>query len=205
MPKIVDHEERRAHIADAVTQIIVRDGFDRVTMRGIAAEAGYAHGAIARYFPDKQSLLTAAFLQVFNASHERIIARVGDLRGLTALRIMSRELLPFQDVGANKSRLVLSFWDRAAQDHELWEIHDANITRRRGLIRRFLEEARADGELHAGIDIEEGVNRVSAYNAGWQMLAVLVPNASSDADLSASINAMIAGLGTERSAVRAAG
>ena len=205
MPKIVDHEERRAHIADAVTQIIVREGFDRVTMRGIAAEAGYAHGAIARYFPDKQSLLTAAFLQVFNASHKRVIERVGDVRGLGALRIMSRELLPFSDIGSEKSRLVLSFWDRAAQDAELWEVHDTNITRRRGLIRRFLEEARADGELDPSVDIDEAINRVSAYNAGWQMLAVLVPAATSDEDLSRSIDAMIAGLGTERAAMRAAG
>lgn len=205
MPKIVDHEERRAHIADAVTQIIVRDGFDRVTMRGIAAEAGYAHGAIARYFPDKQSLLTAAFLQVFNASHERIITRVGSLRGLAALRILSRELLPFEDIGADKSRLVLSFWDRAAQDAGLWDVHDANITRRRGLIRRFIEEARADGELHSDVDTEEAVNRVSVYNAGWQMLAVLVPDAASDDDLSSSLDAMIAGLGTERSRMQATG
>lgn len=196
MPKIVDHEERREHIVRAVTEIIIRDGFDRVTMREIAAEAGYAHGAIARYFPDKKSLLTAAFLNVFQGSHEDILERVGTLRGLAALRIMSEVLLPFDRRGAERSRVVLSFWDRASQDEELWQIHHENITARRALIRRFLTEAREDGELAEHVDIEVAIEEVAARNAGWQMLAVLVPEAVSDAKLDGGLDALIAGLRT---------
>ena len=194
MPKIVDHEERRAHIAEAVTNIIIRDGFDRVTMREIATEAGYAHGAIARYFPNKQSLLTTAFLHVFTSSHERILERVRGVRGLEALARMSRELLPFTDVGPQRSQVVLSFWDRAAQDPELWKIHHENIVRRRELIRRFLTEAEADGELAPTVNVETAVNQVSAQNAGWQMMAVLVPEAATNESLQASIDTMIADL-----------
>ncbi|WP_090150218.1 TetR/AcrR family transcriptional regulator [Leucobacter sp. L43] len=194
MPKIVDHDERRTHIVEAVTQIIMRDGFDRVTMREIAAEAGYAHGAISRYFPDKQSLLTAAFLHVFNGSHARTLERVEHVRGLEALRRMSRVLLPFTEVGPQKSRIVLSFWNLASQDPALWEIHHENIMRRRALIRRFLTEAETDGELAAGVDIDVAVEEISARNAGWQMLAVLVPEATTDSKLEASLDALIAGL-----------
>ena len=95
MPKIVDHDERRAHIARAVTNLILRDGIDGATMREIAAEAGYAHGAIARYFPSKQSLITAAFMQVFEESENRVIAGVQSIRGLRALELMCRQLWPF--------------------------------------------------------------------------------------------------------------
>lgn len=202
MPKIVDHDERRAHIVEAVTQIIIRDGFDRVTMREIAAEAGYAHGAIARYFPDKKSLLTAAFLQVFQGSHERTLQRVEGVRGLQALRQMFLELLPFEADGPERARVVLSFWDRAAQDQELWEIHHENITRRRELIRRFLVEARDDGELDPALVIEDGVNRVSAHNAGWQMMAVLVPESADEASLLASIDSILDALHADRGAGR---
>lgn len=191
MPKIVDHDERRAHIVQAVTQIIIRDGFDRVTMREIAAEAGYAHGAIARYFPDKKSLLTAAFLHVFQRSHEQILERVEGIRGLAALRIMAQVLLPFDHSGAERSRVVLSFWDRAAQDEELWQIHHENIVVRRAMIRRFLTEAEEDGELAAGLDIEVAMEEVAARNAGWQMLAVLVPEAVSDEKLEGGLDALI--------------
>ena len=191
MPKIVDHEERRAHIVEAVTQIIVRDGFDRVTMREIAREAGYAHGAIARYFPDKQSLLTAAFLHVFSSSQEYSEQQVSGVRGLEGLRRMSRVILPFSAVGSQKSRLVLSFWDRASQDPELWEIHHEVIVRRRDLIRRLLLEAEEDGELRADIDIEVALEEVAARNAGWQMLAVLVPEAATDEKIEGSLTAML--------------
>lgn len=191
MPKIVDHDERRAHITEAVTNIIIRDGFDRVTMREIAAEAGYAHGAIARYFPDKQSLLTAAFLQVFLGSQDRILARTRGTRGLKALGLMSRELLPFEEMGSEVSRVVLSFWDRAAQNAELWQLHHEHIMQRRELIRQFLTEAHEDGELSDSLDIETAVNQVAVQNAGWQMMAVLVPEAATTESLQASIDAMI--------------
>ncbi|QIK62593.1 TetR/AcrR family transcriptional regulator [Leucobacter viscericola] len=194
MPKIVDHDERRAHITEAVTNIIIRDGFDRVTMREIAAEAGYAHGAIARYFPDKQSLLTAAFLHVFLGAHDRILARTAGSRGLAALGLMSRELLPFEEMGSEISRVVLSFWDRAAQNAELWQLHHEYIVQRRELIRQFLTEAHEDGELAGNLDIETAVNQVAAQNAGWQMMAVLVPESATTENLQASIDAMLAGL-----------
>lgn len=191
MPKIVDHDERRAHIAEAVTNIIIRDGIERVTMREIAAEAGYAHGAIARYFPNKQSLLTEAFLRVFEDSNERVIERASHVRGLDALDRMCREILPFDDIGSTRSRIVLSFWDRAAQDEELWQIHHDNIMKRRALIQRFLLEAQEDGELDDSVNIEVAVEEVSARNAGWQMLAVLVPEATSDAVLNAGLRSLI--------------
>src|SRR5699024_3654825 len=109
MPKIVDHEERRAHIVDALTTVAVRDGFNKLTMRRVAAEAGYAHGAIVRYFPNKQSLLTAAFLKVYTDADERIKPRVENLRGLAALEEMCREILPYPPIGAPFARVVISF------------------------------------------------------------------------------------------------
>ncbi|MFV0407760.1 MAG: TetR/AcrR family transcriptional regulator [Propioniciclava sp.] len=191
MPKIVDHNERRDHIAEAVTNIVIRDGFDHVTMREIAAEAGYAHGAIARYFPDKQSILSATFVRVYTTSNERILAQVDGVRGLEALNRMCSVLLPFEQKGANESRVVLTFWDRASQDPALQSIHQQHITQRRNLIRRFLTEAAEDGELASHVNIDVAVNRVSVHNAGWQMLAVLMPESADDASLRASIDSMI--------------
>ena len=86
---------------------------------------------------------------------------------------------------------MLSFWDRAAQDEELWQIHHDNIMKRRALIQRFLLEAQEDGELDDSVNIEVAVEEVSARNAGWQMLAVLVPEATSDAVLNAGLRSLI--------------
>lgn len=202
MPKIVDHEERRAHIVEAVTEIIMRDGFDRVTMREIAAEAGYAHGAITRYFPNKQSLLVAAFLHVFRESH--IDAQLAGKRGLDGLRTLIGELMPADEERRRRARVVLTFWDRASQNAELWDIHHENIQRRRGVIRRLLTEAYEDGELAAEVDIENEVNRISAQNAGWQMLAVLVPDAATMETTHMSVDTTIDRLRASSHPVRAA-
>lgn len=40
MPKKVDHEVRRRHIAEALHRIIDRDGLDAVSLREVATEAG---------------------------------------------------------------------------------------------------------------------------------------------------------------------
>ena len=53
MPKIVDHERRRAEIVQTTWRVIARRGLDGATLREVAAEAGYANGALKPYFPAK--------------------------------------------------------------------------------------------------------------------------------------------------------
>lgn len=190
MPKIVDHDERRNHIAEAATQVILREGFDHATMREVAAAAGYTHGAIARYFPDKHSLLVAAFLRVHAQSHEQILASVMDTRGLTALCYMCREILPFGHKNAHAS-LVVAFWGHACEDEEVRALHRRNNMMWRDMFYRFLLEAREDGELAPHIDIDTAVNLIASHNAGWQMIGSLLSDLADDLHLEASLTALI--------------
>lgn len=192
MPKIVDHDERRAHIADAVMRIIARDGFERVTMREIATEAGYAHGAIVRYFPNKDSLLEAAFVRVYSAAHARVLGAIEGHRGLDALRRMCAEILPFSPRGAASARVVLAFWDHAALNEHLTLIHEHHNMRWRDLFRTFLQQARDDDELAPQIDIETAVNEIAVRNAGWQMTSVLLPQTATDEQVERGLDALIA-------------
>ncbi|NUP73233.1 MAG: TetR family transcriptional regulator, partial [Sinomonas sp.] len=61
MPKIVDHDQRRLELVDALWRIVAERGLDGATMREIAAEAGFANGALKPYFPTKDRLLDFAF------------------------------------------------------------------------------------------------------------------------------------------------
>ncbi|MBK0420014.1 TetR/AcrR family transcriptional regulator [Leucobacter sp. CSA1] len=193
MPKIVDHDERRRHIAEAATAVIMRCGFAGLTMREVAAEAGYAHGAIARYFPNKQSLLTAAFLQLTVAANDRIAAGIEDLRGLAALHRMCSEILPYGSVGTASTRVLLAFWDHASEDPGIREINRKNTLRWRGLMHRFLAEAREDGELDPELDVDAAVDRVSVHNAGWQVTAALTPDIAASERIDASLRALLDG------------
>lgn len=52
--------ERREQFADAVLRIIARAGCGAVSVRTVAAEAGWSAGALQKTFPTKEALLRAA-------------------------------------------------------------------------------------------------------------------------------------------------
>ena len=55
----------RQQILDAARDLFVRDGYDAVSMRRIAARIEYSPTAIYLHFPDKQSILTALCDETF--------------------------------------------------------------------------------------------------------------------------------------------
>ncbi len=189
MPKIVDHDERRGHFIDAAIDVVVREGFDRLTMRQIATEAGYTHGAIARYFPDKQSLLAAAFLRLNRAVNERIAENTAGLRGMAALKATCRAILPYDDRRVT-GRVVIAFWDRIPHDPDLRAVWDGHSTRWRSRFVQHLEEAREDGELAPDVDIAVAVNEISARNMGWLMLTVVLPEQVTDENLDRGLDGL---------------
>ena len=176
MPKIVDHDERRALIIDATWRLIERGGFESATMREIAAEAGFAHGALQRYFPNKESLLAAAFVRAHTGTNERADSQLEGERGLAALRTLCVEIMPVGPGRIQEARVVVAFWDRAIQNEDLWNAHRDNALTWRGQMRRFLEEARQDGEIGPDEPIEVVIDQITAMNAGLQIMSLLMPD-----------------------------
>jgi len=56
-------EETRRVILDAAYVLFAEQGYERTTMRLLARRAGVGLGTIFKHFPDKPSLLAAAFLE----------------------------------------------------------------------------------------------------------------------------------------------
>ncbi|WP_371677752.1 TetR/AcrR family transcriptional regulator [Streptomyces sp. NBC_01276] len=73
MPKLVDHEERRTQIAEALIQVAGRRGLHAVGMRDVAAEAGVSLRLVQYYFQTKEKLLFYGLQHLTN----RFTARVG--------------------------------------------------------------------------------------------------------------------------------
>ncbi|MEV7598465.1 TetR/AcrR family transcriptional regulator [Kitasatospora sp. NPDC089797] len=76
MPKLVDHEERRAHIVDALLRSAAADGLHAVTMRSVAVEAGVSVRLVQYYFDTKEQLLLAAMTRLTTRMGERIHRRL---------------------------------------------------------------------------------------------------------------------------------
>jgi AcrR family transcriptional regulator len=76
VPKVVDHEQRRRELADAVWRVIVRDGVAEVSIRSVAAASGWSSGALRHYFATRAELMAFACEQVI----EQVTGRVSAMR-----------------------------------------------------------------------------------------------------------------------------
>ena len=175
MPKVVDHDERRAAIVAAAGRLIARHGLEAATVRGIAAEAGWSSGVIDHYFVDKDDLL----LQALAASHRRISGRFGrvtrGLRGLAAVRALLADNLPTDATRCDETRLEVQFWARSLGDEALMAVQRQEMAGFRRQVRRHLDEAVADGETAAAVDADDALERLLALMDGLSVRAVLEP------------------------------
>ena len=84
-------------ILNAAGKIFSKKGYDSVTMREIAKEAGCSHTTIYLYFKDKEQLLYQLSMPTLNALHQQLqqIASINTLTGEDKLKEMSRKYILF--------------------------------------------------------------------------------------------------------------
>ncbi|MDI2032729.1 TetR/AcrR family transcriptional regulator [Saccharopolyspora sp. TS4A08] len=173
MPKRVDHEDRRARIADATWRLIAERGIEATTMRAIAESIGMANGALKHYFPDKNSIVRTAFSYVFDATNERVRERLRGETGMDALWIFCEEIMPVADLTDLEARVVLPFWQRALADADLRRLYTDSMALWRGQIIGFLAEARDEGAIGTAMSDELVAEQLLAMLNGLQALALL--------------------------------
>jgi AcrR family transcriptional regulator len=87
----------RDTILDAAETCLRRDGIRRTTVRGVAEEAGLSRAYLYRFFPDKNTLLSAALIRRDSAfwqdAHERITA-APDVAGMVAEAVLLSRRAP---------------------------------------------------------------------------------------------------------------
>ena len=110
MPKFVDVAERRAQLAAAAARIIGRAGIGAVTLREVAAEAGWTTGALTHYFADKQELLDLTMEASLAARREK---------WSVVLRQTLLDALPADDTARLHWTVTLAFVAQAASEPRL--------------------------------------------------------------------------------------
>ncbi|MCP3804444.1 TetR family transcriptional regulator C-terminal domain-containing protein [Allokutzneria sp. A3M-2-11 16] len=132
MPKQVDHEQRRRHIAEAVLRITSRDGLEAVSLRDVAREAGVSMGSVQHYFKTKDDMLVFALERVVDSARERIRARLEPLLPPTSIRGMFRAIavagLPMDAESVEEARVIIAFDSRSHVNPRLAEINQRIYT-----------------------------------------------------------------------------
>ncbi|HLU73890.1 MAG TPA: TetR/AcrR family transcriptional regulator [Nonomuraea sp.] len=183
MPKIVDHDERRAEVLSAARRVIARDGLDAATTRAIAKEAGYSNGVLAHYFTDKDDILLSALRQSHQRIRERLARKVEGVTGLAALRELLLDNLPLDAERTQETRLEVSFWSRSLASERLADVQRSEAAELRAAVRDLLAQAKAAGELSTDQNLDDVTEHLLALVDGLSLHLLLYPDRLRRVDL----------------------
>jgi AcrR family transcriptional regulator len=178
MPKIVDHDERRGELAEAVWRLASREGLEAITVRGVAAEAGWSTGALVHYFSDKEELICFAFELTADRVARRIKTAAAALTDpLEVARTMLAEGLPLDTERRTEVRLWFAFLGLALTRPVLGRAQRDAYRAWRGMLAGALRDAQARGELAPDVDCEREAAGLIALADGLAVQASFEPRA----------------------------
>ncbi|MBF8191707.1 TetR family transcriptional regulator C-terminal domain-containing protein [Nonomuraea sp. K274] len=158
MPKKVDHDERRRHIAEAVLRVAGRDGLDGATLRDVAVEAGISLGSVQHYFRNKDEMLRYVVGYLGEQVTARIVAGMRDHAAPGPVRSfllsMAAEMLPLDDRRRAERRAGQAFTARAVDVPELGEALRYGDRWLHGRVAELIGRGGRDGELRPELDAE---------------------------------------------------
>jgi AcrR family transcriptional regulator len=166
MPKVVDHEARRAELLSATCRVIARDGIEGATVRRISREAGYSTGVLTHYFQNKEDVLRTALQAAHSETRTRMEAQAAGARGLAALRNGALAELPLDAERRRDCEVRLGFWARATADESFGAEQRARYFQLRRTFAGLIEEASDCGELRPDLDFETEAERLIAVCEG---------------------------------------
>lgn len=173
MPKVVDHDARRAEIVDAVIRVVHRDGYGEVSVRSVALEAGWSTGAIRHYFATQQGLLAFAMTTLAERAHKRIDARGRAATDLPGVARLLEEVLPLDARRRSETEVWMALGIAARTDPELVEVWREVQAQVRGLMEScVLMLAKVSGQQ---LDIRTETTRLHALTDGLALQGTLEP------------------------------
>jgi AcrR family transcriptional regulator len=116
MPRVVDHEERRAEVAAAVWRVVSAEGLEAVTVRRVAAETGMSTSVVSHYFAGKDDLLRFTARLVMERGRARAEAQP---LGAGRARALLATALPVDAERRTEARIWFAFLGLAVSRPEL--------------------------------------------------------------------------------------
>jgi AcrR family transcriptional regulator len=176
MPKLIDHDERRSHIVDVTWTLIVEGGIEAATLREIAAAAGFANGALKRYFASKDDIIEATYDRALAVVSSYVAQDHG--RGLAGLQAFCLAAMPLDARRIEAARVLLAFWSVSLYSPKLHAKYLTHLRAWRTQLAAFLRQGREDGEIRSALPDEQLVDELVLLNAGANMMSLLGPKFS---------------------------
>jgi DNA-binding transcriptional regulator YbjK len=175
MPKIVDHDSQRARFAEAAIRLIARDGFEGMTMRAVAAEAGLSYGSLFHYFISKDELLMHAVHHSTSLQTQRVNDYSTQYTGLNALQHLLCDDAIVSETSRDDSVVWLAFLYKAALKESFSKLHDELIEGWLTRIENLIRDAQRAGEVDVDKDAGFEAMAIWVYSAGISQQGLLHP------------------------------
>jgi AcrR family transcriptional regulator len=195
MPKLRPETrvERRHLLIEAAWRCAAVRGFRDLTVDDVCAEAGVSKGAFYGYFAQKQDLLLALLqddVDALDHELERITQRSDS--GVERVRQFARAMLAHgEDAGRVQVRADL--WAALLTEDVVRQRLAETTQRRRELVRGWVEEASASGEL-AAIPANALASILLALADGLMFHGALDPAAFRWSNIRRAIDVLLAGI-----------
>ncbi len=202
MPKIVDHDERRRVIVEALWRVVARDGAHEVSVRHVAAEAGMPKSSIGHYVGTMPQLMGLAVDQLVQDNTDYLMSL--DLLNLDVDKATEvfYTLVPVSERRRHMSGVWLLLAAQAGADPEFAEVlHRLNASVAEG-IEDLLRGMQRKGLVDSTREIHREARRLHALIDGLALQCMTDPSLRSETDVRAILRDEVARL-AEPSAVAA--
>jgi AcrR family transcriptional regulator len=156
VPKRVDHDQRRAEIADALLRIAATRGLQAVTFREVAAEAGVSVRLVQYYFGTKAELLARAMGFLAARLDARVKRRAAELDGplsrCQVVEVVLTSVLPLDDDSRADALAATAYYAIALTDGSLATAGVGYPQSLTSYLAGVLAAAAGTGELREGVD-----------------------------------------------------
>jgi AcrR family transcriptional regulator len=182
VPKLVDQDARRRHVADTVVRIIGTRGIEAATVRVVAAEAGVSAGAVQRCFATRAELLRFVLQHINVRFTARVAARMArqpdPADAAVGLRVVIDEMLPVDDERRLTSAATLALLAYSATEPQAAEVMRTAYTGAHTFFTRAFTEESAIG-LYAVISGLQGPLIVGAITPeqAWSVVNAAIAGA----------------------------
>jgi AcrR family transcriptional regulator len=175
MPKLVDPDQRRSELAQAVWTVIRRDGLQRASVRNVAREAGLSMGSLRHYFASQSELLCFAMQLVGDRARARVAALEPGAASRRRAEQLLAELVPLDDERRAESEVWLAFTGHALVDPAQRAIHQRIHDQLNGACATAITILADAGLTAEGLDVALEASRLHALLDGLALHAVMRP------------------------------
>jgi TetR/AcrR family transcriptional regulator, cholesterol catabolism regulator len=160
-------EWRRERLLDAALEVFVDKGFDRATVKDIAASAGVTPGLLYHYFESKDAVLMALLAErSFLAELRGLLASASERPAIDVLPELVRGYL---QVLADNNGMVALFFGAGQTNGRVRQTMAEIITEGQRLLREYLDARVAAGELRTHDTALLASTLLTAVAAGERM------------------------------------